>query len=41
MDHFSSVVDNWRDYLKLAGNGYFGVSGWRDAPELDRDYEAR
>ncbi|WP_349665237.1 hypothetical protein, partial [Escherichia coli] len=22
----------------MAGNGYFGVSGWRDAPELDKDY---
>jgi adhesin/invasin len=31
----------WRDYLKLGANGYFRLSGWRDAPELNNDYEAR
>ncbi|KKG28090.1 hypothetical protein DU52_08045, partial [Methanosarcina mazei] len=31
----------WRDYLKLSGNGYLGLTGWRDAPELNGDYEAR
>lgn len=31
----------WRDYLKLGANGYFRTSGWRSAPELDHDYNAR
>ncbi|QMA56810.1 inverse autotransporter beta domain-containing protein [Escherichia fergusonii] len=31
----------WRDYLKLGANGYLRLTGWRDAPELDNDYEAR
>ena len=31
----------WRDNLKLGANGYLRLSGWRDAPELDYDYEAR
>ncbi|SQK58105.1 adhesin [Escherichia coli] len=34
-------AEYWRDYLKLSGNGYIGLSRWRDAPELDKDYEAR
>ncbi|HHH2712360.1 TPA: Ig-like domain-containing protein, partial [Citrobacter farmeri] len=29
-----------RDYLKLAANGYFRLSGWKDASDL-ADYEAR
>ncbi|MFG3824463.1 inverse autotransporter beta domain-containing protein, partial [Escherichia coli] len=31
----------WRDNLKLGANGYLRLTGWRDAPELDYDYEAR
>ncbi|WP_156124010.1 inverse autotransporter beta domain-containing protein [Enterobacter sp. Bisph1] len=31
----------WRDYLKLGANGYFRLSDWRSAPELNNDYEAR
>ncbi|WP_407907356.1 inverse autotransporter beta domain-containing protein [Escherichia coli] len=34
-------VEYWRDYLKLSGNAYVGLTGWRSAPELDNDYEAR
>lgn len=34
-------AEYWRDYLKFSGNGYIGLTGWRDAPELDKDYDAR
>ncbi|HEY3591030.1 MAG TPA: inverse autotransporter beta domain-containing protein [Buttiauxella sp.] len=30
----------WRDYLKLAGNGYFGLTGWKESKALD-DYEEK
>lgn len=25
-----------RDYINLAANGYFGVSGWKNSPDLDK-----
>ncbi|KAE9676258.1 hypothetical protein GP721_14805 [Enterobacteriaceae bacterium TzEc077] len=34
-------AEYWRDYLKLSSNAYIGLTGWRSAPELDYDYEAR
>lgn len=34
-------IEYWRDNLKLGGNAYVGLTGWRSAPELDHDYEAR
>ncbi len=34
-------AEYWRDYLKLSSNAYIGLTGWRSAPELDNDYEAR
>ncbi|HHL2712501.1 TPA: inverse autotransporter beta domain-containing protein, partial [Yersinia enterocolitica] len=34
-------AEYWRDNLKLGGNAYVGLTGWRSAPELDHDYEAR
>ncbi|MHA0902066.1 Ig-like domain-containing protein [Enterobacter ludwigii] len=33
-------VEYARDYLRLGGNGYLGLSKWREAPELT-DYEAK
>lgn len=30
----------WRDYLKLAANGYFAVSGWKQSRDLE-DYDER
>ncbi|MIC63841.1 hypothetical protein D9H53_24270, partial [Escherichia coli] len=34
-------AEYWRDYLKLSSNAYIGLTGWRSAPELDNDFEAR
>ncbi|HDV1334387.1 TPA: inverse autotransporter IatD [Escherichia coli] len=34
-------AEYWRDYLKLSSNAYIGLTGWRSAPELDYDFEAR
>lgn len=34
-------AEYWRDYLKLSSNGYLRLTNWRNAPELDNDYEAR
>lgn len=34
-------AEYWRDYLKLSSNSYIGLTGWRSAPELDNDFEAR
>ncbi len=34
-------AEYWRDYLKLSSNTYIGLTGWRSAPELDNDFEAR
>lgn len=34
-------AEYWRDYLKLSSNAYIGLTGWRNAPELDNDFEAR
>ncbi|MCZ5226937.1 inverse autotransporter beta domain-containing protein [Escherichia coli] len=34
-------AEYWHDYLKLSSNAYIGLTGWRSAPELDNDYEAR
>jgi adhesin/invasin len=31
-------VEAARDYLRLGANSYLGLSGWRDAPELNRYY---
>lgn len=25
-----------RDFINLAANGYFGVSGWKNSPDLDK-----
>ncbi|CAI1117721.1 inverse autotransporter beta domain-containing protein [Serratia marcescens] len=33
-------AEYWRDYLKLGANGYFRLSGWKNANNLD-GYEAR
>ncbi|MEY0969590.1 inverse autotransporter beta domain-containing protein, partial [Providencia manganoxydans] len=33
-------AEYWRDYLKLGANGYFRLSGWRDAHNLE-GYDAR
>ncbi|PKH23636.1 hypothetical protein CIG19_09400 [Enterobacterales bacterium CwR94] len=33
-------VEAWRDYLKLTGNGYWRLSGWRDSGDVE-DYDAR
>ena len=33
-------VEAWRDYLKLSGNGYWRVSGWKNAVDVE-DYDAR
>ena len=33
-------AEYWRDYLKLGANGYFRLSGWRNADNLD-GYDAR
>lgn len=33
-------VEAWRDYMKLSGNGYWRVSGWRSTGDGD-DYDAR
>ncbi len=30
----------WRDYLKLAGNGYYRLSNWRNSVDVE-DYDAR
>ncbi|MBY4839043.1 Ig-like domain-containing protein [Pantoea sp. DY-5] len=33
-------AEAWRDYLKLSGNGYYGLSDWRDSGDVE-DYDAR
>ncbi|CAI1011698.1 inverse autotransporter beta domain-containing protein [Serratia quinivorans] len=33
-------MEYWRDYLKLAGNGYIGLSSWKTSKALD-DYQER
>jgi adhesin/invasin len=33
-------VEAWRDFVKLSGNGYWRLSGWRDSGEIE-DYNAR
>ncbi|MHC2598873.1 adhesin/invasin [Kluyvera sp. 1366] len=33
-------VEAWRDYLKLSGNGYWRLSGWRNSVDVE-DYDAR
>lgn len=33
-------LEAWRDYLKLSGNGYYRLSGWRNAGDVE-DYDAR
>lgn len=33
-------VEYWRDYLRLAGNGYVGLTGWKESKNL-RDYEEK
>jgi len=37
---FGTGVEAWRDYLKLSGNGYYRLSGWRDSGDVE-DYDAR
>lgn len=33
-------VEAWRDYMKLSGNGYWRVSGWKNSGDVE-DYDAR
>ncbi|WPU21987.1 inverse autotransporter beta domain-containing protein [Cedecea neteri] len=33
-------AEYWRDFLKLGVNGYLGLTGWKDAPDL-AGYQAR
>lgn len=33
-------IEYWRDYLKVAGNVYAGLSGWKESKQLE-DYEER
>lgn len=33
-------VEYWRDYFRLAGNGYFGLTGWKESKNL-QDYEEK
>ncbi|WPM86103.1 inverse autotransporter beta domain-containing protein [Apirhabdus apintestini] len=33
-------AEYWRNFLKLAGNGYIGLTGWKTSKNLD-DYEEK
>lgn len=33
-------AEYWRDYFKLAGNAYIGISGWKESKNLE-DYEEK
>lgn len=33
-------LEYWRDYIRLAGNGYIGLTGWKESKNLD-DYEEK
>ncbi|WFW58462.1 inverse autotransporter beta domain-containing protein [Citrobacter freundii] len=33
-------AEYWRDFLKVSGNGYFRLSGWRESPNVE-DYDER
>ncbi|WP_455846443.1 inverse autotransporter beta domain-containing protein [Pantoea agglomerans] len=35
-----SGVELWRDYLKLSGNGYYRLSGWKNSRDVE-NYDAR
>ncbi|WP_277967212.1 Ig-like domain-containing protein [Pantoea trifolii] len=33
-------IEVWRDYVKLSGNGYYRLSGWKNSVDVE-DYDAR
>lgn len=33
-------MEYWRDFLKVSGNDYFRLSGWKDSPDVE-DYQER
>lgn len=41
-DHARAGIgaEYWRDFLKLSTNGYFGLTGWKNSPDV-RDHEER
>lgn len=41
-DHARAGIgaEYWRDFLKLSANGYFGLTGWKNSPDV-RDHEER